>query len=412
MIKELKKKIIQSIQIYTEELVRRKNELFFEIQLGGWKYLSFVVIDVISLFLSNIIASWFYIEKTVENYGFKNYYSIVFIMIVADLSVTFICNTLRWVLRRRKRKEIIESFKQVVFGFMLLCCALFSFKIGAFYSRFTVFAAYSIYFFLLVITHILWKMLLKSLDRAHEKPTVLLLSTDGFMETGVNELRKAGSEIKYISLLKNINKEEYKGVKILKDINNIASVICWELIDKFYIYGVDLKTIPANLKKACWNMGMKIDFVDFNYKIINVKTIKSEDYRYGALSFLEGKRDIPFPIRRVYWITETEANLHRGFHAHKLNCQLLFCPYGDIDIVIDDGKRKKTISLNKPEKGLLLMPGLWREMIWKKSGSVLCVLASEYYDAKEYIRDYDDFVNFKIKYDTDFLEVTHEEQDV
>ena len=154
-------------------------------------------------------------------------------------------------------------------------------------------------------------------------------------------------------------------------------------------------------------MHMKIDFVDFNYKVIDVKTIQNADPKYGALSFLEGKRDIPFPIRRVYWITETEADLHRGFHAHKLNCQLLFCPYGAIDIILDDGKEKHTVRLDEPGKGLLLMPGLWREMVWQKSGSVLCVLASEYYDASEYIRNYDEFIAYDRIYNSDVLEIKH-----
>ncbi|MBP5282993.1 MAG: FdtA/QdtA family cupin domain-containing protein [Lachnospiraceae bacterium] len=142
---------------------------------------------------------------------------------------------------------------------------------------------------------------------------------------------------------------------------------------------------------------MPLRTVDFEYRVIELKTIANEDPQYGALSFLEGKRDIPFPIRRVYWITETEADLHRGFHAHKLNCQLLFCPHGKIDIVLDDGETKNTVTLEGPSKGLLLMPGMWREMIWRETGSVLCVLASEYYDPDEYIRNYDDFKRFKKK---------------
>lgn len=100
----------------------------------------------------------------------------------------------------------------------------------------------------------------------------------------------------------------------------------------------------------------------------------------------------------MYWITETEADLHRGFHAHKLNCQLLYCPYGEIDIILDDGQNRTTVTLDEPGKGLLLMPGLWREMIWRHSGSVLCVLASEYYDADEYIRNYDEFIEYNKNY--------------
>lgn len=130
------------------------------------------------------------------------------------------------------------------------------------------------------------------------------------------------------------------------------------------------------------------------YRTLEIKTAWNADPKQGRLSFVEGERDIPFSIKRVYWITETEADLHRGFHAHKLNSQLLFCPYGEIDIILDDGQKKNTVTLDDPGKGLVLTPGLWREMVWKKSGSVLCVLASEYYDEKEYIRDYDEFLAY------------------
>lgn len=131
-----------------------------------------------------------------------------------------------------------------------------------------------------------------------------------------------------------------------------------------------------------------------NYEIMKIRSAVSPDSRYGGLSFVEGERDIPFAIKRIYCIYETEKGLHRGFHAHKLNYQLLFCPYGKIDIIIDDGMEKETVTLNRPDKGLILTPGLWREMIWRETGSVLCVAASEYYDPKEYIRNYDEFLTY------------------
>lgn len=134
-----------------------------------------------------------------------------------------------------------------------------------------------------------------------------------------------------------------------------------------------------------------------NYEVINIRTVMNEDLAYGGLSFFEGEHDIPFAIKRVYCIYETEAGLHRGYHAHKLNYQMLFCPYGEIDIILDDGKSREIVTLDSPSKGLLLYPGLWREMEWKKDKSVLCVAASEYYDPKEYIRDYDEFKEYADK---------------
>lgn len=128
------------------------------------------------------------------------------------------------------------------------------------------------------------------------------------------------------------------------------------------------------------------------YEIIDMRTIMGEEDGLGGLTFIEGERDVPFPFRRVYWIHGTEKGVKRGFHAHISVRQLLFCPYGSIEILLDDGKEKASVMLDSPNKGLILYPGLWREMLWHQSGSPLCVIASEYYDAADYIRDYDEFL--------------------
>lgn len=131
------------------------------------------------------------------------------------------------------------------------------------------------------------------------------------------------------------------------------------------------------------------------YQVITLNTVWNQDAKLGGLTFVESERDIPFAIKRIYCIYKTEANQHRGFHAHKKNWQLLFCPYGCIDIVLTDGAETVTVTLDNPSKGLVLNPGLWREMIWRNNSSVLCVAASEYYDPDEYIRDYDEFVSYR-----------------
>ena len=130
------------------------------------------------------------------------------------------------------------------------------------------------------------------------------------------------------------------------------------------------------------------------YDVISIKSRSSKIPGEGALSFVEGGRDIPFEIRRMYWIYEVEAGKHRGFHSHKQNHQLLVCPYGKIDIILDDGTKRETVTLDAPDKGLILYPDLWREMIWRQTGSVLCVATSEYYDEQEYIRNYDEFLAY------------------
>lgn len=135
------------------------------------------------------------------------------------------------------------------------------------------------------------------------------------------------------------------------------------------------------------------------YELMNMNTVMSSDPKLGGLSSVEGERDIPFAIKRIYCIYKAEEHQHRGFHAHKKNWQLLFCPYGSIDIILTDGREQETVTLDQPSKGLVLPPGLWREMIWNHDDSVLCVAASEYYDPEEYIRNYDEFLQFVAEQD-------------
>ena len=129
-----------------------------------------------------------------------------------------------------------------------------------------------------------------------------------------------------------------------------------------------------------------------NYSLIDIKTIDS-GYA-GKLSFFEERRDIPFEIKRIYYIHGVPNDSKRGAHAHIALKQLLFCPYGKIEIILDDGAERSSIMLDNPSKGLVVGPGLWRDMCWHQADSVLCVAASEYYDEKDYIRDYDAFLRY------------------
>lgn len=104
--------------------------------------------------------------------------------------------------------------------------------------------------------------------------------------------------------------------------------------------------------------------------------------------------ELEFPVRRVYYIYGAEKDVQRGFHAHKKLRQLLFCPYGSIRITLDDGHERQSILLDKPGKILQVEPCLWREMEWLVTDSVLCVMASEYYDENDYIRDYAEFLQY------------------
>lgn len=99
-----------------------------------------------------------------------------------------------------------------------------------------------------------------------------------------------------------------------------------------------------------------------------------------------------FQIKRIYSIYNVNFNIVRGHHAHKELLQIIWCPYGSIEILLDDGVDKVIYILDSPEKALKIGPGIWREMKWLKSDSVLCVAASEHYDEEDYVRDYDKFL--------------------
>lgn len=131
-----------------------------------------------------------------------------------------------------------------------------------------------------------------------------------------------------------------------------------------------------------------------HYKLIELKNMVSQDAHKGGLCVFEGDKDIPFAIKRFYYIYGVAAGERRGFHAHKTLKQLLFCPYGSIRIYLDDGESREEVLLDRPSRGLLLEPGLWREMEWDADGSVLCVAASDYYTEQDYIRDYMKFKEY------------------
>lgn len=112
----------------------------------------------------------------------------------------------------------------------------------------------------------------------------------------------------------------------------------------------------------------------------------------GQLVALEEFQDIPFDIRRVYYIYDTKAGVRRGFHAHKNLEQILICVNGSCKIHLDNGRETEEVLLDKPYEGLYIANDMWREMYDFTPGAVLLVLASQLYDESDYIRDYDKFL--------------------
>lgn len=128
------------------------------------------------------------------------------------------------------------------------------------------------------------------------------------------------------------------------------------------------------------------------YELINIKTLHTE--KEGQLSYFEANRSISFDIKRIYYITQVPAGARRGAHAHKKLVQLLFCPYGNVTVILKNGMDEEHVVLDQPSKGLILHPGLWRDILWNIDNSVLCVAVSDYYDENDYIRDYDDYLSY------------------
>lgn len=112
----------------------------------------------------------------------------------------------------------------------------------------------------------------------------------------------------------------------------------------------------------------------------------------GSLIALEKEHNVPFDIKRVYYIFDTTDGVRRGFHAHKNLKQLAICVKGSCKFLLDDGRDKNIYNLNEPTKGLYIEGLIWREMFDFSPDCVLMVLADAYYDEADYIRDYADFL--------------------
>ena len=126
-----------------------------------------------------------------------------------------------------------------------------------------------------------------------------------------------------------------------------------------------------------------------------VELDKHHSDRKGNLSVVENGLTLPFDVKRVYYLYDIPGGESRGSHAHKELEQLIVAVSGSFKVTLDDGKVKRTFFLNRPYQGLLVKPGLWRDLEDFSSGAVCMVLASEVYQAEDYIRDYDEFLRFR-----------------
>lgn len=123
---------------------------------------------------------------------------------------------------------------------------------------------------------------------------------------------------------------------------------------------------------------------------------KHHSKRKGDITVVENGVTVPFDVKRVYYLYDVPGGAARGSHAHKALSQLIVSASGSFSVTLDDGHKKRKFFLNRPYQGLLVWPGIWRDLDDFSSGAVCMVLASEVYQKEDYIRDYRDFLTFRI----------------
>jgi dTDP-4-dehydrorhamnose 3,5-epimerase-like enzyme len=132
-------------------------------------------------------------------------------------------------------------------------------------------------------------------------------------------------------------------------------------------------------------------FTVFDCHIIHFPKIYN---RAGNITPIQNGIEVPFDVKRVYYLYDIPGGESRGAHAHQKLQQVIVAASGSFDVTLDDGKNKKTINLNRPYFGLHIHPGMWRDISNFSSGAICLVLASEVYDENDYLRDYEEFLKY------------------
>ena len=135
-----------------------------------------------------------------------------------------------------------------------------------------------------------------------------------------------------------------------------------------------------------------LEVPDPGWKLVNLREIS--DPR-GKLAVVESFKDVPFEIKRIYYIYGVSPGESRGLHAHKTLSQVVIAVSGEFEIKLDDGENTEIFLMNKPNIGLFVPPGIWREMLDFSVDAVCLVIASDFYLESDYIRDYNEFLRYK-----------------
>lgn len=143
-----------------------------------------------------------------------------------------------------------------------------------------------------------------------------------------------------------------------------------------------------------WHLGEKMKSSVYDCVILPLNKIHN---RAGNITIVEGEKNVPFDVKRIYYLYDIPGGESRGGHAHKELRQLIVAASGSFDVLLDDGFNKKVVTLNRPDYGLMVVPGIWRELMEFSSGAICLVLASEGYQEEDYIRGYEAFKNYAFK---------------
>lgn len=166
--------------------------------------------------------------------------------------------------------------------------------------------------------------------------------------------------------------------------------------DEFLAYSKTIKEeAPKALKENVVSPARNQKFNVFDCTMVELD--KHHSNRKGNLSVVENSKTLPFDVKRVYYLYDVPGGESRGAHAHRDLEQFIVAASGSFRVTLDDGNCKRSFVLNRPYQGLYVKPGMWRDLDDFSSGAVCMVLASEVYQAEDYIRDYDEFLAFRNK---------------
>ena len=200
-------------------------------------------------------------------------------------------------------------------------------------------------------------------------------------------IKKAFDELGLESIYWCVSRENERAVRFY-DKHNFHEIvdIPQEILERY-----------KNIENLKWYSVLKGDELNVKEyvagcKVVHIKTIPTVNA--GELSFFQTNSEINFDIKRIYYISKVPEGIRRGFHAHKKLKQFLFCPYGRIQLILENKNGREEIELSDPSIGVLIEECTWREMLWLQKDSVLCVAASDFYDENDYIRNYDQFINY------------------